>query len=408
MSERTPDANGQPVIEVKNLTKAYRLGVLESFRTTAKRLLGRAVDKQRQFKALDDVSFSIQPGEVVGIVGHNGAGKSTLLKHLCGITTPTSGSVTVRGRVAPLIEVGAGLIGELSGLENIYLNGVILGQSKADIDAKVDEIIEFSELADFIDTPVKRYSSGMQARLGFAIATSIDADILIVDEVLSVGDLAFQRKCFERMDQLLRRGGKTVLFVSHNLRQVERLCSRALLLDHGKLLLYDTSSVVCESLFERMQGIASARTTVNTRIESTGEISLCGIEVSSDDGRLVDSIRSGQSLKVTVEFSSSATIEQPSIIIGTHTPDYIYINAGSSATEAERPDIVPGVHRVSYEIPAFPVIPGVYLIRFSVYDGNHRPVFLGESLSSFMVTPSSGEIQKAGMRLIEIPGRWSL
>ena len=183
-----------PIIEVTHLTKEYQLGHITSLKenitNSYRRLLGRPIHKRENFKALDDVSFSIEQGEVVGIIGHNGAGKSTLLKHLANISKPTKGSVKVLGSVAPLIEVGAGVNPELTGRENIYLNGAILGIPKKIIHKKMDEIIEFSELEQFIDTPVKRYSSGMSVKLGFSIATSLDADILIVDEVLAVGDLA--------------------------------------------------------------------------------------------------------------------------------------------------------------------------------------------------------------------------
>ena len=193
-----------PAIEVSHLTKGYRLGALQSLKDTAlnagRRLLGRPVAERPMFKALDDVSFRIEPGEVVGIIGHNGAGKSTLLKMLARISTPTSGTVTVNGRIAPLIEVGAGFVPDFTGRENVYLNASILGMSKVEIDRKFDEIVDFAEMAEFIDTPVKRYSSGMQVKLAFAVATSIEAEILIVDEVLAVGDLAFQRKCFDRME----------------------------------------------------------------------------------------------------------------------------------------------------------------------------------------------------------------
>ena len=196
-------------IEISHVTKEYRLGALQSLKqtmlNTGARLLGRQVEEPPLFKALDDVSFSIEPGEVVGIIGHNGAGKSTLLKMLSRISTPTSGSVKVNGRVAPLIEVGAGFVGDFTGRENVYLNGAILGMPKKEIDRKFDEIVDFAEMAEFIDTPVKRYSSGMQVKLAFAVATSIESEILIVDEVLAVGDIAFQRKCFTRMESLIRK-----------------------------------------------------------------------------------------------------------------------------------------------------------------------------------------------------------
>ena len=198
-----------PAIEVSHVTKEFRLGALSGLKQTllnaGARLSGRKVLERPLFKALDDVSFSIEPGEVVGIIGHNGAGKSTLLKMLARISSPTRGSVKVNGRIAPLIEVGAGFVPDFTGRENVYLNGSILGMSKKGIDRKFDEIVDFAEMAEFIDTPVKRYSSGMQVKLAFAVATSIESEILIVDEVLAVGDLAFQRKCFDRMEDLIKR-----------------------------------------------------------------------------------------------------------------------------------------------------------------------------------------------------------
>ena len=180
-----------------------------------------------------------------------GLAKGTLLKLLSRITTPSSGNVQIRGRVAPLIEVGAGLIGELTGRENIYLNAAILGMSKKETAGKFDEIVAFAELEEFLDTPIKRYSSGMSVRLGFSIATSVEADILVVDEVLAVGDLAFQRKCFDRMEDMIKRQRKTVILVSHNIRQVERLCRRVILLDHGCVLADGSPSATCNLFYER-------------------------------------------------------------------------------------------------------------------------------------------------------------
>ena len=211
-----------PIIQLNHVSKDYRLGTLtslkDSVRNTVRRLRGQPVKKRAAFRALDDMDFSIEQGEVVGIIGNNGAGKSTLLKLLAKVTTPTAGHVAVNGKVAPLIEVGAGLVPDLTGRENVFLNATILGISRADIAARFDEIVAFSELESFIDTPIKRYSSGMKIRLAFAIATSVEAEILIIDEVLAVGDLAFQRKCFERMEDLIKGRGNTVLIVSHNIR----------------------------------------------------------------------------------------------------------------------------------------------------------------------------------------------
>src|SRR6202521_2912429 len=243
------------VIEVNHVTKEFRLGQLHSLKQSAldtiARLRGQSMPERAPFKALDDVDFKVERGEVLGIIGQNGAGKSTLLKMLARISNPTRGSVKVDGTVAPLIEVGAGLAPDLTGRENVYLNGVILGMRRGEIKKRFDEIVAFAELEEFIDTPIKRYSSGMQVRLGFSIATCVVADILIVDEVLSVGDLAFQRKCFDRMEDMIKRQGKTVLLVSHNTRQIERLCSRVILLDRGRVVADGPPGEVCDLFYER-------------------------------------------------------------------------------------------------------------------------------------------------------------
>lgn len=241
-------------IKVENLCKRYRLGlthagsVRELVNGAMSRLIGRAprkpsvpaTDSDRvtpdgHFWAVRDVSFEIQPGEVVGIIGRNGAGKSTLLKLLSRITMPTEGRIELRGRVASLLEVGTGFHPELTGRENVYMNGTILGMTKREIDAQFDAIVDFSGVEKFIDTPVKRYSSGMTVRLGFAVAAHLDPEILIVDEVLAVGDVEFQRRCLSRM-QSVADSGKTVLFVSHNLASIRSLTSRTIVLSGGRLI----------------------------------------------------------------------------------------------------------------------------------------------------------------------------
>lgn len=234
---------GKPIIEINEISKCYRLGQFgfSSFREEVEkftqRLRGKTVEKStaRDFWALRDVSFSVQPGEVVGIVGRNGAGKSTLLKLLSRITEPTSGEIVLRGRVASLLEVGTGFHPELSGRENVFLNGAILGMNKAEIARKFDEIVAFAEIDKFIDTPVKRYSSGMYVKLAFAVAAHLEPEILIVDEVLAVGDADFQRKCIEKMDQVSTESGRTVLFVSHNMGMVQALCRRGIMLAGGQV-----------------------------------------------------------------------------------------------------------------------------------------------------------------------------
>lgn len=405
-----------PIIAVENVSKEFQLGQLRSLKQTFLAATGRLMGKESQvnkpFSALNDVSFTVEPGEVLGIIGHNGAGKSTLLKILAGITKPTRGAVKVSGKVAPLIEVGAGLIGDLTGRENILLNGTVLGMSRAEIARKFDEIVSFAELEKFVDTPVKRYSSGMQVRLGFAIATSVNADILIVDEVLAVGDLAFQRKCFDRMDSMIRRSGRTVLLVTHNLRQVSRLCSRAILLNQGTVIANGDPEEICELFYEQANAkVATERRNDNSsdaKIFSSGEVDVKSVSVLDKAGVPVEDIPSNSELRIRVVFQVNHTLYAPQIIIGTHTTDFVYLNAGSTGSLDERPDLAPGLHEIEYVVPAFPLAPGVYCIRFSVYDRQHRPVFTGESLSMFRVTAISQELREAGSRILHIPGQWRL
>jgi lipopolysaccharide transport system ATP-binding protein len=234
----------RPIVEVENLSKRYRLGQFnaQTMREEVEQLLARfrnngggGKGETSEFWALQDVSFSVQPGEVIGIIGRNGAGKSTLLKILCRVTEPTTGQARIRGRVASLLEVGTGFHPELTGRENIYLNGAILGMTRAEIRGKFDEIVAFAEVDKFLDTPVKRYSSGMYVRLAFAIAAHLEPEILIVDEVLAVGDISFQQKCLGKMHDVSTGAGRTVLFVSHNLDAIQTLCRRCIWLDQGSL-----------------------------------------------------------------------------------------------------------------------------------------------------------------------------
>lgn len=257
------------VIKVQNLSKRYRLGLKEKQAETLvgqvsqairspwdnlKRL--RALNKfsevnESVFWALKDVSFEVKEGEVLGIIGKNGAGKSTLLKILSQITEPTSGKIEIHGRVASLLEVGTGFHPELSGRDNIYMNGTILGMTRKEIYSKLDEIIDFSGVEKFIDTPVKFYSSGMKVRLGFSVAAHLEPEILIIDEVLAVGDFEFQKKCLGKMDDVSKNQGRTVLFVSHQMDAIKSLCSNVLLMKDGKVVINsDTNSVISRYLGE--------------------------------------------------------------------------------------------------------------------------------------------------------------
>lgn len=248
------------VITATHLSKAFRTGTIGYGATLYSRLGsllggGPADDGKRLHWALKDLSFTLAPGEVVGVLGHNGSGKSTLMKLLARITPPTEGRIEIQGRIGALIEIGMGFHPELTGRENIQFSGVLLGMSKAEIAAATPEIIAFADIGDYLDEPVKRYSSGMFMRLAFAVSAHMDAEILLIDEVLAVGDAGFQLKCLERLRWLTASGGRSVLFVSHDMGAVEALCHRAMVLDHGqKVFDGDTAGAIAE--YRARQGLA--------------------------------------------------------------------------------------------------------------------------------------------------------
>jgi len=301
------------VLRVANVSKKFVKGEIhDSLRdlipSAVARLLGRSRAKTsstKEFWALREVSFELKRGEAFGIIGSNGAGKSTILKLITGIMKPTMGRIDVNGRLSALIEVGAGFHPDLTGRENIYLNGTILGMKRAEIDRKFDAIVEFSGLRDFIDTPVKRYSTGMYARLGFSVAAHVDPDILIVDEVLSVGDVVFQNRCLERMNSILRSGA-TVIFVSHNLRAIVELCPRSILLEAGEIVASGPSHEVMNNYLER-SGAQGRRST--SRDISISQVKVRGSRL---DGGTFDS---GEKIWVDVEVECVAEGEPFSVVL---------------------------------------------------------------------------------------------
>lgn len=386
------------VIEVQHLTKEFRLGQLsglgKSLRDGLARLRGQTVVPREMFKALDDVNFSIRQGEVVGVIGHNGAGKSTLLKTLAGISQPTRGKVHVEGRVAPLIEVGAGLVADMTGRENVFLNGAILGMGRHDIRRKFDEIVDFAEMDRFIDTPVKRYSSGMQIRLAFAIATAVESEVLIVDEVLAVGDLAFQRKCYDRIDSFVRSGERTLLLVSHNLRQVERLCSRVILMNRGRLEMDDEPKVVCEAFMNQNNAkIASDRSAATHKIESSGEIVVQSVSVRGaqhDAG--AGSVVSGDDLEVEVMLDVLRPLDDVSFTLGVHTTDMFFIAFASSDVALALPHLPIGPHTLRCRLAGLALSPGVFALHVAAEAGGRAaaPIFRADGIVTFQVLEQAG------------------
>ena len=303
----------QVAIALNHVYKKFKKGEihdsLRDFIPSLARRFFRARDNDslglKEFWALQDVSFEIHKGESFGIIGHNGAGKSTILKHLCGIMKPTRGTIEVHGRLSALIEVGAGFHPDLTGRENVFLNGTILGMSKEEIRAKFDEIVEFSGLQDFIDTPVKRYSSGMYARLGFSVAAHLQPDILVIDEVLSVGDYLFQRKCIEKMDAILKTG-VTIIFVSHNLKAVADLCQKTLLLGHGKVIETGSTKEVIKTYMT--QGSLGPRQLIDK------EIVISKVFVHGEEGEDLQ-FETGQRVYCEIEIAAKVRCDRLSISI---------------------------------------------------------------------------------------------
>ena len=259
----------------------------------------------REFWSLRDINLEVRQGETLGVVGHNGAGKSTMLKHLAGIMTPTSGSIDVRGRLAALIEVGAGFHHDLTGRENVYLSGAILGMSRAEVTRKFDAIVDFAGMSQFIDTPVKRYSSGMFARLGFAVAAHLEPDILVIDEVLSVGDYVFQQKSLRRMREVAGSGA-TVIFVSHNLKAVADLCRRSVLLDGGAIIEDGPTSAVLQTYLDRERR--------KLEVDRDVDVGITAVQLLQEDRPTVR-LRAGSAAQVRVAFTARRTVERVAVVV---------------------------------------------------------------------------------------------
>jgi lipopolysaccharide transport system ATP-binding protein len=288
----------KPILEVQHITKEFKIGAKQERYLSLRDALANPFKKKEEgantFRALDDVNFEVMPGESIGIIGRNGAGKSTLLKILSKITPPSSGKIICRGRVASLLEVGTGFHPELSGRENIFMNGSILGMRKFEIDKHFDSIVDFSGVEKFLDTPLKRYSSGMQLRLAFAVAAFLEPEILIIDEVLAVGDAEFQKKCLGKMDEV-SKSGRTVLFVSHDLSAVSTLTKKSIFLDKGKVKQFDTTPAVIQAYSSNF-----TQTNVHHQDAIEGKPCITKVEVVTSEGGVLQ----GNEKPLTVNFEA--------------------------------------------------------------------------------------------------------
>lgn len=371
-------------IRIEDLSKKYLIGgsrkqfarlgdqvveaVVSPFRRVRNLLSGRsgsAADMEKEFWALRDINFEIKQGEIIGVIGHNGAGKSTLLKILSRITEPTAGHADVFGRVGSLLEVGTGFHPELTGRENVYLNGSILGMRRAEISRKFDEIVDFAEIEKFIDTPVKHYSSGMYVRLAFSVAAHLEPEILLIDEVLAVGDVSFQKKSLGKMENVSQQG-RTVVFVSHNMNALQRLCPSSLLLDHGQLVAQGPTSSVIE---QYLSTAASKSEGPNRKIdlsehkrEGNGEVRFAAVSYTSNDPAVSDFPRTNGTLDVSLTLVSKANRSVGSIAV------VIFDRYGTKLVNADTMalgspvDLREGENQIELRIDQLHLNPGLYTL----------------------------------------------
>lgn len=388
MNERSNGyLSGPPAISVEHISKQYRIGTQEVrhdtlmqsalawFRSPLANYRGlyrlshfEAEERPDVLWALRDVSFQVYPGEVVGIVGRNGAGKSTLLKILSRITPPSAGRVVLNGRVSSLLEVGTGFHPELTGRENVYLNGTILGMSKTEVDRKFDEIVAFSEVEKFIDTPVKRYSSGMRVRLAFAVSAHLESEILLVDEVLAVGDAAFQQKCLDTMGGVAD-SGRTVLFVSHNMQAIQRLCSSAYLIDQGQLAAQGETNEVIRTYLQE-----SFSEPLDEPIVLGDIICLRQITVLQDEFRVGEYVDNNRPLQLRIRYDLLQPVRNLQLGFDIFSRDGAHLYRTYDMAAVDGPLRSPGSYESVYILPAGALRTGFYYFELVV--GVHRHGFL--------------------------------
>lgn len=366
-------------IVVEQAAKRFRIyrGREDTLKGAVSRIFRSRVRLQ-QFWALQDVSLTVARGETFGIIGENGSGKSTLLKILCGILKPNRGRVQIEGRVAALLELGAGFHPDLTGRENVYLNGSLLGFSKTQIDRRFDQIVSFAELEDFIDTPVKHYSSGMYVRLGFAIAVNVDPEVLLIDEVIAVGDERFQQKCFDKMNQF-KRAGKTIVLVSHSLEAVRNICRKALWLNAGKTQAEGTVDSVVNAYLaavavqasQRLQEVsAPENSSSNQPVKRWGsrEIEITEVKFFNREDEARAAFRTGDLMRVRMHYFAKQCIHSPVFGVAIHRDDGTHVTGPNTKIAQKFLDDLEGQGTVEYILPELLLLPGKYYFSAAVYD----------------------------------------
>jgi len=408
------------VIEFQNVRKAYRRrGGRGSLRDAIPEMLGRVVgsgdhDDENLLWAMNGVSFEVEKGETLGLVGPNGAGKTTILKLLSRVTTPTSGHIAVKGRVSALIELGAGFHPDLSGRENIYLNGAILGLKRKEIDAKFDSIVKFAELAEFMDMPVKRYSSGMYVRLGFSVAVHAEPEVLLVDEVLAVGDMAFQRKCLDRIGEI-RSQGSTIVFVSHNMRTVQSLCDRVLWLEKGRVRqIGDARPVVAAYTDEMNRTIAAGRVEQygGTERRGSGAVRFTTIRLLNGDGHETSTFNMGDRLVIEMSYRARQRVPNPSFDVAIYADNGARVCTATSRLSGSTPDFVEGEGVARCIFDAIPFMPGGYTVTVAIFDQDDLTKYdqwyrvTGFVVSSELVGDARWHLTQEKHGVVYLPAMW--
>jgi lipopolysaccharide transport system ATP-binding protein len=401
----------QPAIRFEDVSKRFAMST-EQPRTVLETII--ATFRGQRLRRRDDtlwavrnLSFDLLPGRALGIIGRNGSGKSTVLKLIARILRPTEGKVMVGGRVSALLELGAGFHQDLTGRENIYLNGSILGLSKAEIDRHFDDIVDFSELEGFIDVPVKHYSSGMYVRLAFSIAIHVRPDILILDEILAVGDQAFQTKCVERV-HALKREGTTILLVTHNIDMVRNLCSELMWIEHGRLRsagpVHTVAAQYMAEAYGRAPGAASQAHEEFQRWGSR-EIEITGVHFHDAAGAPCRDFRTNEPLTVAIDFVAHEAIPAPEFGLGFYRQDGVHVSGPNNMAAGVDMGIVHGPGTIRYTVERLPLLPGRYLVTAAVHDSRlPRAYDHHEQAYAFRVVPGgTGEIHG----LLQMPAGWS-
>ncbi|MBZ0092874.1 MAG: ABC transporter ATP-binding protein [Sulfuricellaceae bacterium] len=400
-------SSDRPVIRARGLGKCYQLYAQPQDRL--KQFLWRGKRRfYREFWALRGVDFEIMPGEVVGIIGRNGSGKSTLLQLVCGTLTPTDGEVSVQGRVAALLELGAGFNPEFTGRENVFMSAAVMGLSQAEIAARYEDIVEFSGIRDFIDQPVKTYSSGMYVRLAFSVAISVDPDILVIDEALSVGDGEFARKSFDRI-MALKDAGKTILFCSHSMYQVEALCSRAMWLNRGRLQMLDIATRVTVAYQAELDAKVGGRNDVGAIAGSASSVRMAGrilkVEGAVDGvvGTILPVLSKLSVVEVKVEFIVDTALPIPSVAVGITSMAGVSVASAISTNDGVMLSVDgAGRGQITLTFPAIPLLKGEYSVSvFLACERALHPYEIAERCLTLLVTQEG-----VAQGIVDLPHEW--